>query len=83
MAWQAEFKILREAGVTITSGLDAAEAERAETAIGANFPPDLRAFLSEGLRLGKGVPNWREPESDAIRDQLGAAVGRTRDGDAR
>ena len=33
-------------------------------------PPDLRALLSEGLPLGRGFPDWREPESDAIRAQL-------------
>lgn len=71
MAWQAEFEILTEAGVTIAPGLACAEADRAESVIGAKFPPDLRAFLSEGLPIGQRFPNWREPESDAIRDQLG------------
>lgn len=70
MAWQREFEILREAGVAIAPGLAAAEADRAEAVIGAKFPADLRAFLSEGLPSGKGFPNWREPESEAIRDQL-------------
>jgi hypothetical protein len=38
--------------------------------IQAPFPPDLRAFLSEGLPLGRGFPDWRDPDSDAIRDQF-------------
>jgi hypothetical protein len=71
MAWQAELEILREARVAIAPGLAPAEADRAEAAIGVRFPPDLRAFLSEGMPLGKGFPNWREPDSEAIRDQLG------------
>jgi len=70
MAWQAEFEILREAGVTIAPGLTPAEAERAEAEIGAKFPPDLRVLLSEGLPLGKSFPTWREPTSEVIRGQL-------------
>jgi hypothetical protein len=70
MTWQAEFEILREAGIAIAPGLTPDEADEAEAVIGAKFPPDLRAFLSEGLPIGKRFPNWREPDSAAIRDQL-------------
>ena len=70
MAWRTELEIVREAGFTIAPGLTSAEADQAEAVIGAKFPPDLRGFLSEGLPLGKGFPNWREPNSKAIRGQL-------------
>jgi hypothetical protein len=70
MTWQAEHQILAEAGIIIGPGLDAADVDRAESVIGAKFPPDLRSFLSEGVPLGKGFPDWREPDSAAIRDQL-------------
>jgi hypothetical protein len=70
MTWQAEFEILAESGVAIASGLTLDEIERVESVVEARLPPDLRAFLAEGLPLGKGFPNWREPESEAIRDQL-------------
>jgi hypothetical protein len=38
--------------------------------LSARFPPDLRAFLTEGLPLGKGFPDWRNPTSSTIREQL-------------
>src|SRR5437016_10295710 len=69
-AWQAEHQILADAGVAVGAGLTARELERVESVIGAGFPPDLREFLSEGLPLGDRFPNWREPDSDAIRGQL-------------
>ena len=71
MNWQEEFAILRGAGVTIAPGLTPTEADRAEGVIGAKFPPDLRAFLSEGLPLGQGFPDWREPNSEVIVHLLG------------
>jgi hypothetical protein len=68
--WRAVQLILTEAGVTIDPGLTTAEFRRAESVVGAEFPRDLRAFLSEGLPIGKGFPDWRVPDSKAIRDQL-------------
>lgn len=68
--WQAEQQVLANAGVTIAPGLTVAELARAEAFVGASFPPDLRSFLSEGLPLGTGFPNWRDPASDGTRDQL-------------
>jgi hypothetical protein len=70
MVWQAELQILADAGVVIATGLTATELARAERVVGAKFPADLCTFLSEGLPIGKGFPNWREPDSDAIRRQL-------------
>ncbi len=71
MAWQAELQILADAGVKLAPGLTPTELAQAEAIIGANFPADLRSLLSESLPLGTPFPNWREPDSDAIRDQLG------------
>jgi len=68
--WQTERRILADAGVVIAPGLTAAELARAEASIGAKFPPDLGSFLAAGLPLGKGCPDWREPDSEAIRHQL-------------
>lgn len=70
MTWRAEFEILAEAGVSVGPGLTATELERVESVVHASLPPDLRAFLSEGLPLGSRFPNWREPDSAAIRCQL-------------
>ena len=70
MSWQVELQILTEAGVSMAPGLTTHEVDRAEFVIGAKFPPDLCALLSEGLPLGKGFPNWREPDSETIRNQL-------------
>ncbi|WP_437595680.1 hypothetical protein WMF28_24195 [Sorangium sp. So ce590] len=70
MDWRAEYKILTDAGVTIAPGLTEAEITRAESAIGAGFPPDLRSFLSKGLPIGARFPDWREPDSTEIRRQL-------------
>jgi len=68
--WEAEHQILREAGIPVANGLTEAGLGRAEKSIGAAFPPDLRAFLAEGLPLGEGFPDWREPDSPAIRAQM-------------
>jgi hypothetical protein len=68
--WSEQQQILKDAGVTISPGLSDAELTRAESVVGARFPPDLRSFLSEGLPAGRGFPQWREPESAEIREQL-------------
>jgi hypothetical protein len=70
MAWQAEHQLLEAAGFGIARGLSEPELERAEALVGARLPPDLREFLAQGLPIGEGLPNWREPESKALRDQL-------------
>jgi hypothetical protein len=67
MSWMAEHQLLAAAGVYIEDGLTEAELERAEGVVGARFPPDLRAFLAEGLPLGGGFPDWRTPNSRYIR----------------
>ncbi|WP_437876282.1 SMI1/KNR4 family protein [Sorangium sp. So ce513] len=70
MDWRAEHKILADAGVTVARGLTDDELDRAESVIGARFPPDLRSFLSEGLPVGERFPDWREPGSPEIRRRL-------------
>lgn len=70
MGWRAEHQILTDAGVTVAPGLTEAELDRAESVIGARFPPDLRSFLSEGLPVGGRFPDWRGPDSTDIRRQL-------------
>lgn len=70
MSWRAEFEILADAGVPVGPGLTATELERVESVVEAALPRDLRGFLSEGLPLGSRFPNWRDPDSAAIRSQL-------------
>ena len=70
MTWRAEFEMLDGAGVVISPGLTEIELARVESVVDAHLPDDLRSFLSEGLPLGKGFPDWRQPDSNSIRDQL-------------
>jgi len=70
MTWRAEFEMLTGAGVAIGPGLTESELARVEAVVDAPLPYDLRSFLSEGLPLGRRFPDWREPDSDAIRDRL-------------
>jgi len=68
--WQQEHELLAAAGFVVAAGLTEAELLAAESAIGSRMPPDLRQFLSEGLPIGSGFPNWREPRSEEILAQL-------------
>jgi hypothetical protein len=68
--WRAEHQLLTGAGIAFGPGLSEAELRNVERQVGANFPPDLRQFLSVGLPIGERFPNWREPNSPAIREQL-------------
>jgi len=68
--WQEEHQLLAAAGIVVTPGLTEAELLAAELAIGAAMPPDLRQFLSEGLPVGGGFPNWRDPRSEEVLGQL-------------
>ncbi|WP_437732055.1 SMI1/KNR4 family protein [Sorangium sp. So ce1335] len=70
MRWRAEHQLLIDAGVAVAPGLTETELDRAESAIGARFPPDLRSFLSEGLPVGGRFPDWRAPDSTEVRRQL-------------
>ncbi len=70
MNWKDEHDWLREAGFEIVHGLSEVELQRVERSIGSELPPDLRQFLAEGVPKGPTFPDWREPESAAIREQL-------------
>jgi hypothetical protein len=70
MTWRAEFQMLAAAGVVIGPGLTEIELARVESVVDAHLPDDLRSFLSGGLPLGKGFPDWRHADSNSIRDQL-------------
>jgi hypothetical protein len=68
--WRDEQRILSDAGIEISAGLTETELQLIERVIGCALPPDLRSFLAEGLPIGPGFPDWREPNSAAIRAQL-------------
>ena len=68
--WRAEQRLLTSAGIAFGPGLSETELENAELQVGATFPPDLREFLSVGLPIGERFPNWRDPNSPALREQL-------------
>lgn len=73
MDWSAEHALLRSRGVELAPGLTTAELARAEERVGCRFPPDLRSFLQAGLPTGRGWPDWRNPDSEEIAEQLGRA----------
>lgn len=52
-------KRLNRSGVKIEKGLSEQEFEKLELQFDIKFPPDLRNFLSNGLPVGDGFPNWR------------------------
>ncbi len=67
---QKVVKVLSDQGVTFASGLTDNEITVVESAHGFRFPPDLRSLLQYRLPIGDRFPNWRDPTSDFIRDQL-------------
>jgi hypothetical protein len=67
--WSSELELLRQ-HVTLRPGLTPDELERAEQVHGFRFPPDLRSLLSCALPSGPRFPDWRKPESRALRDQM-------------
>lgn len=69
--WSVEISLLQSRGFDLAPGLTDDEFHRVETLHGLRFPPDLRSFLSCALPIGKRFPNWRDPESESILDQLG------------
>jgi hypothetical protein len=68
--WQAEQRLLADAGIVFGPGLTEAELRHAEVSIEAGLPPDLRQFLSQGLPIGEKFPDWRHPQSAGVRAQL-------------
>jgi hypothetical protein len=61
---------LMMAGVDFAAGLTSSEIERAERSYGFQFPPDLKAFISYALPIGKRWPDWRDTDNEYIRDML-------------
>ena len=55
-------------------GLTDAEFARIETEFGFRFADDHRAFLAGGVPSGRGWPDWRGPDRQALRDRLAAPV---------
>jgi hypothetical protein len=70
MDWFHEIALLKSRGVHFEAGLADGELSAAEERVGCRFPPDLRSFLRAALPDGPGWPNWREPTSHRIADQL-------------
>jgi hypothetical protein len=70
MDWSHEHDLLRSHGVELAPGLSDAELAAAEDRVGCRFPPDLRSFLRAALPVGKGWPDWRNPDSPEIADRL-------------
>ncbi|HEV8326536.1 MAG TPA: SMI1/KNR4 family protein [Nitrospiraceae bacterium] len=68
--WRAEHQLLANAGIVIARGLTDSELQDAESEIGSAIPADLREFLSQGLPTGEKFPDWRQPRSVALREQL-------------
>lgn len=67
--WIDERRLFEARGTPLGPGLSEAELARAESVIGARFPPDLREMLAAFLPLGPG-PDWRDPGSAAIATRL-------------
>ena len=62
--------ILEKSGVKMTQGLSDEEFAHIERLYGIRFPPDLRQFLSIGLPVSGGWPDWRLAGEQKIRDRL-------------
>jgi hypothetical protein len=72
--WSNEMQLLESRGVTLVTGLTDEEINRVELVHRFRFPPDLRSFLAKAMPLsttgGFRFPDWRDPGSAALRDQL-------------
>lgn len=67
MNWRA---LLERAPATLTPGLTSDEIELAERTHAIAFPPDLAEMLREVLPTGKGWPDWRHPDDEAIANAM-------------
>lgn len=56
--------------VVFEEGLTPAEFEAVEQRFDFAFPPDLRAFLTNGLPISDGFPNWRADPHAVLRERL-------------
>lgn len=69
-SWQDQRALFLGRGIALEAGLLEEELTRAESVIGARFPPDLREMLGVFMPVGRGCPDWRDPSSPAIATQL-------------
>jgi hypothetical protein len=58
----------------LSPGLSDAEFARIEDEFGFRFADDHRAFLAAGLPSGRGWPDWRGSDREALRERLAAPV---------
>jgi hypothetical protein len=58
----------------LSPGLTDAEFARLEDEFAFHFADDHRAFLAAGVPSGRGWPDWRGTDRDALRDRLAAPV---------
>jgi hypothetical protein len=67
--------LLADAGrFPLSPGLTDAEFARIEDEFAFHFAADHRAFLAAGVPSGRGWPDWRGTDRDALRDRLAAPV---------
>ncbi|WP_038842512.1 hypothetical protein [Salinispora arenicola] len=67
---EAARRLAEQRRVELEPGLTAAEFDRIEGRFGFEFADDHRAFLSAGLPIGRGWPDWCDGEVDHLRDRL-------------
>jgi hypothetical protein len=67
---EAARRIAEQRRVELEPGLTATELDRVEGRFGFEFADDHRAFLSAGLPVGQGWPDWRGGEVEQLRDRL-------------
>ncbi|MCF2533189.1 hypothetical protein [Yinghuangia soli] len=60
----------RMLGAAIEPGLTAEELDDVEARFGFRFAADHRVFLSAGLPLGDGWPDWRHGSDEDLRGRL-------------
>lgn len=68
--WEQELRWIQEDGATLSPGLSERQLRAAEKAHGFQFPPDLRSFLSCVLPASPQHPDWREPNSESLREWM-------------
>lgn len=67
---EAALQLSRLSAVQIERGLTETELVRVEGQFGFDFADDHRAFLSTGLPVGRGWPDWRYGDSNELRAML-------------
>ena len=68
--WSRELTFIQQAGFRVERGLSTSERQQVEARYRVRFPPDLSAFLSAGLPIGNGFPDWRNEDLTQIADRL-------------